>query len=88
MVCVNVPPCIQPVSSENVVKTQIWIAITVYVLVAIVKKYLNLRISLYTFLQISSVPVFEKVDIFQIVTENKYTFRSNLNCNQSNLFDL
>jgi hypothetical protein len=50
-------------TSENAVKNQIWIAISVYVLVAIIKKQLKLNISLYTFLQILSVSVFEKVDI-------------------------
>lgn len=50
-------------TSENAVKTQIWIAISVYGLVAIIKKQLKLDISLYTFLQILSVSVFEKVDI-------------------------
>jgi hypothetical protein len=50
-------------TTENAVKTQIWIAITVYVLVAIIKKRLNLEISLYTFLQIISVNIFEKVPI-------------------------
>lgn len=59
-------------TSPNAVKTQVWIAITVYVLAAIIKKQLNLDISLYTFLQILSVTVFEKVPILQLVTENDY----------------
>ena len=75
-------------TSENAVKTQIWIAITVYVLIAIVKKKLNLDISLYTFLQILSVTAFEKVDIFQLVTENSYTVLEYQNHNQLVLFDL
>ena len=54
-------------TSENAVKTQIWIAISVYVLIALVKKRLNMEISLYTFLQILSVSVFEKVDILQLL---------------------
>jgi hypothetical protein len=45
-------------TSENAVKTQIWIAITVYVLIAIVKKYMKINITLYTFLQILSISVF------------------------------
>ena len=51
-------------TSENAVKTQIWIAISVYILVAIVKKRLNLDIKLYTFLQILSVTMFEKCPYF------------------------
>ena len=75
-------------TSANAVKTQIWIAISVYVLIAIVKKRLNLDISLYPFLQILSVTEFEKVDIFQLVTENSYTAMQHLNYNQMVLFDL
>jgi hypothetical protein len=55
--------------SVNAVKTQVWIAISVYVLVAIIKKRLNLEWSLYTFLQILSVTAFEKVSIFQLLRE-------------------
>ena len=47
-------------TSENAVKTQIWIAVSVYVLVAIVRKRLGLEASLYTLLQVISVTVFEK----------------------------
>jgi hypothetical protein len=75
-------------TSENAVKTQIWIAVTIYVLIAIVKKRLNLNISLYTFLQILSVTAFEKVDIFQLVTENNYTTLDNQNYSQLFLFEL
>ena len=75
-------------TSENAVKTQIWIAISVYVLVAIVKKQLKLEISLYTFLQILSLTVFEKVDILQLVRESDYNTQADLNPNQLNLFDL
>ena len=56
-------------TSENAVKTQVWIAISIYVLVAIIKKRLNLDMSLYTFLQILSVTVFEKAPIYQLLTE-------------------
>lgn len=52
-------------SSEHAVKTQIWIAVSVYVLVAIIKKQLNLEASLYTLLQIFSVTLFEKIPINQ-----------------------
>ncbi len=50
-------------TSENAVKTQIWIAVSVYVLIAIVKKRLNLTASLYTLLQVFSVSLFEKIPI-------------------------
>ena len=59
-------------TSENAVKTQIWIAISVYVLVAIAKKRLNIEASLYTFLQILSVTPFEKVPILQLVSDDDY----------------
>jgi len=55
--------------SVNAVKTQIWIAISVYVLVAIIKKRLNIDVSLYTFLQILSVTAFEKMSILQVLRE-------------------
>ena len=74
-------------TSENAVKTQIWIAISVYVLIAIVKKRLNLDISLYTFLQILSVTPFEKVNILQLVTGSHYKTENNYICNQLELFD-
>jgi hypothetical protein len=52
-------------TSENAVKTQIWIAVSIYVLVAIVRKRLGLEASLYQILQIFSVTLFEKVPILQ-----------------------
>jgi hypothetical protein len=55
--------------SDNAVKTQIWIAISIYVLVAIVKKRLNLRASLYQILQILSVTLFEKIPIEQALSD-------------------
>ncbi len=57
-------------TSENSVKTQVWIAISVYVLVAIVKKQLCLDLSLYTILQIFTVTLFEKVPILQALTNS------------------
>ena len=75
-------------TSPNAVKTQIWTAITVYLMVAIVKKRLDLGIPLYTFLQILSVSVFEKVDIFHMVTEGDYRTETPHSGNQLNLFDL
>lgn len=60
-------------TSENAVKTQIWIAISVYVLVAIAKKRLKLNVSLYTFLQFLSVTLFEKTLIYQVFSKNETT---------------
>jgi len=59
-------------TSENAVKTQIWIAISVYVLVAIIKKRMNLDLSLYTISQIFSITLFEKMPILQALTETGY----------------
>ncbi len=59
-------------TSENAVKTQIWIAISTYVLVAIMKKKLKIELTLYTILQILSISLFEKKPIFQVLTENGY----------------
>jgi IS4 transposase len=56
-------------TSENAVKTQVWIAISVYVLVAIVKKELGVERSLHEILQILSVTLFEKTPIFQALSE-------------------
>jgi hypothetical protein len=56
-------------TSENAVKTQIWIAITIYVLVAIIKKQLKLEPSLYSLMQILSVTLFEKTPLFQVLSQ-------------------
>ena len=69
-------------------KTQIWIAIAVYVLVAIIKKRLGLDASLYKILQILSVSVFEKVDLYQALTEMDAEIPEDRHCNQLILFDL
>jgi len=74
-------------TSENAVKTQIWIAISVYVLVAIVKKRLNLNLSLYTILQILSVSLFEKTPILQALTPTDYNGHEDHFCRQLILFD-
>jgi len=73
-------------TSENAVKTQIWIAVSVYLLVAIMKKRLNLEQSLYTILQILSVSVFEKVPFYQMVTEMDCKSTDKHICNQLKLF--
>jgi transposase, IS4 family len=75
-------------TSENAVKTQIWIAVSVYVLVAILKKELRLEISLYTILQILSVMLFEKVFMTQVLTEIECKNKANEYSNQLTLFDL
>jgi len=75
-------------TSENAVKTQIWIAISVYLLVAIIKKRLNLEMSLYTFLQILSVTAFEKVPILQVLREFSDTEQPDDSCKQLILFEL
>jgi len=76
-------------TSENAVKTQIWIAITVYVLVAIVKKQQRLdKISLHTFLQVLSTCVFEKVPIYELVTNSDVVWREAPPCNPLLPFDL
>jgi hypothetical protein len=74
-------------TSENAVKTQIWIAITVYVLVAIVKKLLHLEMSLYTILQILSVTLFEKMPILQALTTTDLPEKYVDSPNQLKLFD-
>ena len=74
-------------TSENAVKTQIWIAISVYVLIAIMKKELHLKESLYTILQVLSVSAFEKIPIYQLITEQKCKNGPTPVCKQLKLFD-
>ena len=73
-------------TSENAVKTQIWIAIAIYVLVAIIRKRLRIDLSLYTILQILSVTLFEKIPISQAFSPDIYISRIADNGNQLNLF--
>jgi hypothetical protein len=73
-------------TSENAVKTQIWIAISVYVLVAIIKKRLKIDLSLYTILQIFSITLFEKMPILQVLTETDYKNKITSGHIQLNLF--
>jgi len=75
-------------ASENAVKTQLWIAVSVYVLVAIVKKRLRLDQSLYTILQILSVTLFEKTPISQAFSREYYKTETETSHIQLNLFDL
>ena len=73
-------------TSENAVKTQIWCAVSTYVLIAIIKKELHLDASLYTLLQILSVSVFEKTQISCALQPDQVFAESQLNANQLNLF--
>jgi hypothetical protein len=73
-------------TSETVVKTQIWIAISVYLIVAIIKKRLNLQESLCTILQVLSVSLFERTSMFQLLTFYDYTSNTGEDLNQLNLF--
>ena len=75
-------------TSENAVKTQIWIAVSVYVLVAIMRKRLMLPISLYQILQILSVTLFEKTPILQALQPSDSQEMLLDNSNQLNLFTL
>lgn len=75
-------------TSPNAVKTQIWIAISIYLLIAIMKKRLSLNQELYTILQILSVTLFEKVPLLQVLTETDYKTKSTDIYNQLLLFDL
>jgi hypothetical protein len=75
-------------TSENAVKTQIWIAVCTYVIVAIMKKELHLKESLYTILQILSVTVFEKNHILQVLADDQYKEKNTDICNQLELFNL
>jgi len=73
-------------TSENAVKSQIWIAVSVYVLVAIVRKRLKLEASLYTLMQVLSVTVFEKVPIASAVLGAAYSSDAVMEHNQLDLF--
>src|SRR5664280_2505438 len=74
-------------TSENAVKSQIWIAVSVYVLVAIVKKRLNLSASLYEMLQILSLTMFERMPLNQLLTKMNADRGIEVSANQLNLFD-
>ena len=73
--------------NENAVKTQIWIAISVYVLVAILKKRLSAEASLYTILQILSLTLFEKTPIDQLLNNKQLLIFDEDAAIQLNLFD-
>ena len=74
-------------TSENAVKSQIWIAVSVYVLIAIIKKRLSLELNLYTILQILSLTVFEKTPLDQLLRREPHSFHKHGQPKQLTLFD-
>ncbi len=74
--------------SENAVKTQVWIAVSVYVLVAIAKKHFLLKQSLYEILQVLSISIFEKMPINQLFQQTQLQYFKEQNNNQLTMFDL
>jgi len=75
-------------TSQNAVKTQVWIAICTYLAGAILKKQLKIEMSLYTILQILSVSLFEKIPIYQLLTGIDYDNISEVSANQLLLFNI
>lgn len=75
-------------TSLNAVYTQIWIAVSTYLLIAIIKRQLNMRQELYTILQILSIGIFEKVPLSQLFEESNYKNKTTDSYNQLTLFDL
>ena len=74
-------------TSENAVKTQIWIAVSTYVLVAIMKKRLKIDLTLYTILQILSITLFEKMPILQALATIEYRNSNATGHSQLKLFE-
>lgn len=74
-------------TSENAVKSQLWIAVSVYVLIAIIKKRLGIKENLYTILQVLSITIFEKTSLVQAVTGSEYRCDKSPNAIQLKLFD-
>ena len=74
--------------TENAVKTQVWIAVSVYVLVAIAKKHFMLKQSLYEILQVLSISIFEKMPINQLFQQTQLQYFKEQNDNQLKMFDL
>ena len=73
--------------SENAVKTQIWIAVSTYVLVVIAKKKFNLENTLYEILQILSISIFEKTQVNQMFQQTQLQYFKEQDSNQLNMFD-
>lgn len=74
-------------TSENAVKTQIWIAVSIYVLVAIVRKRTQIEESLYTILQVLSLTLFEKMPLYQAFAQGSYKTKITIPDNQLKLFE-
>ena len=74
-------------TSENAVKSQIWIAVTVYVLVAVIKKRLDIPVDLYTILQVLSLTLFEKMPIFKLFSDTDFDLSNPDMPNQLILFE-
>jgi len=74
-------------TSENAVKTQIWIAVSIYVLVAIMKKRLKIDVPLYTILRVLSITLFEKIPILKALTATDYKTKITTGYIQLNLFE-
>lgn len=74
--------------SENAVKSQLWIAVCVYVLISLLKAKFALSQSYYEILQILSVTVFEKTPVFSMFSGENYKIEQRINPNQLTLFDL
>ena len=74
-------------TSKNAIKTQIWIAISVYILVAIIKKRLKVDTQLYIILQILSISAFEKIELSRLLNDENYKEQSSNSCNQLLLFN-
>ena len=73
--------------TENAVKTQIWIAVAIYVLVAIVKKRLNVSTDLYTILQVLSLTLLEKIPLFPLLSKTDYILDKDDSGKQRDLFE-
>ena len=73
-------------TSDNAVKTQVWVAVSTYVLIAIIRKRLNLPLSLHGMSQILSVTPFENAPLYQLLTENAADHKFGSPPNQLNLF--
>jgi hypothetical protein len=74
-------------TSENAVRSQIWIAVSVNVLIAIVRKRLAIKASLYTMLQVLSLTPFEKTPMDKAFFDDDYSEQQSAKINQLNLFD-
>jgi hypothetical protein len=73
-------------TSDNAVRTQVWIAVSVYVLIAIIRKQMNLPLSLHAMLQILSVTPFENAPLYELLTKNEGGEKLGSSANQLNLF--